>query len=358
MANNVQGRIDDYLDQVFGPYEDSPTVADLRLEIRHDLLERLDDLTAHGVGDEVAYAQVVSSVGEIDATLRQLAAQDRADEATTSEPNGPAHTIPVGDAPGAQWRPTAAPTAAPEQPGGFVWNSEEGWMATIAGIADAVNSALDSARARARKREPRSSFANSNLRRANLSGQDLSNSSFAASSMREANLSGCKLVNCSFSASDLRGATFDQADLSGANLASCSLRNARFTRAKLINVSLATANLRGASFVGATIQGSRLKFADLREARFNDCLIENVDFSGSDLRQANFDGIVLDKVRFNMANLSEASFRGATIRNATFNHVSRQSVMSVFFEDTVVDQATYLALCATGCSPTGLRVEN
>ena len=77
MDDNIQGRIDDYLDQVFASAEDSPSVAELRIEVRHDLLERLADLLERGVGDEIAYAQVISSIGDIESTIAELAEQDR-----------------------------------------------------------------------------------------------------------------------------------------------------------------------------------------------------------------------------------------------------------------------------------------
>ncbi|MDR2974282.1 MAG: hypothetical protein LBV00_06160, partial [Propionibacteriaceae bacterium] len=82
--SNMQDRIDEYLDQSFGPYEDSPAVADLRIEVRHDLIERLADLLERQVPEEVAYAQVIASVGDMNATIRELAGVDQADADTDS----------------------------------------------------------------------------------------------------------------------------------------------------------------------------------------------------------------------------------------------------------------------------------
>ena len=378
MDNNIQQRIDDYLDQVFGDYPDTGMIAELKTEIRHDLLERLADLTRQGVGDEVAYAQVISSMGDIESIIRELLerenAYDTADEPAGSgptaatgqrfaEPDGPASSIPNGDAPGAEWR------------------SDTDWMA---GVAEAVAAGLDAARTqvawalgqaeeainRVEKahpgvvfgawagREPGKSYTSSHFKGADFSGQQLGGSSFAASSMREAKFCGTMLAGSSFSGADLRGADFSQADLSNAKLNACSLRQANFERATLTGAGMTSSEMRLACFVGANLTGVRARFSDMRQARFADARMDGADFTGSDLRGAVFDHLRLTNVKFNMANLAEACFRGSVLRGVTFNHLSRGTVTRIIFEDTVVDQATYTSLCSTGHTPQGVRVEN
>jgi len=422
MDNNVTGRIDDYLDQVFGPYEDSPTVAELRLEIRHDLLERLTDLTEHGVGDEVAYAQVISAVGDIEPMIRDLVEQDRAEETgepsatpepeatppttpdvppaaqfgspdpasqpSQPEPEGPAGTIPDGDTPGTAWRPGSAGE-----------DGYEDWSA----VADAVAAGLDSVRTqvsgalqqvedalnraglgywttavrherdRQRDRErdrdwagrwrqeerfSRISYAASNLRGADFHGQQMPGSNFAASSMRGSDFSGAVLTGSKLASCDLRNSNFTGADLSGSNLASCSLRGAQFDRANLTEVKLTSSDLRHVAFTGTNLTRVRANFADLRGTTFADTALEEATFTGSDLRGATFNGLALNAVRFDMANLTEATFRGCRLTGVSFHHVPARTLASIVFEDTTIDQATLLSMRSTGYVPQGVRVEN
>ena len=418
MENNVHGRIDDYLDQVFTGYDDSPAVSELRIEIRHDLLERLNDLTNHGIGDEVAYAKVISSIGDIDAIITELleresdyvldagaiggqAAGEQAVEEHDDgegvgehdgektadqpalEPDGPADAIPDGDAPGAHWQgATSADEASSETP-------TEDW---ISGVAQAVAAGLEAARtqiswalgqaeealnraglltetepndaqpfdtATARAwTAPKMTFASTDLKDADFSGQNLAQSNFAAASMREVRFCSAILTGSSFNGADLRKANFSQADLSIAKMNACSLRNANFERANLTEAGISTSDMRDACFVGADLTKAKARFSDLRDACFTDCRMDGADFTGSDLRRACFDGLSLSGVKFNMANLNETSFRGSVLHYVSFHHVSRGTIARIVFEDTVVDQATYISLRTSGYTPKGVRVES
>ena len=427
MDNNIQGRIDDYLDQVFGPYEESPTVAELRLEIRHDLLERLNDLIGAGVGDEVAYAQVISSVGDIEEMIKDLAAQDRAyDEGPHTgepdqsgkpdqsggaavpdgdtraasepphhaEPEGPAESIPEGRTPGQTWD-----SGQRTGQDGTAQGQSDVFDDLASSVADAVSLGLDAARtqfswamkqaeealnragvwndnyrrARERQRERQTererrwerrwqnrkmSFAASDMRGADFRNQDLPNTSFVASSMRGANFTGATLTGSSFTSSDLRGAAFNQADLTRTDLTACSLRDAQFERTILAGATMTCSDIRNVYFVGADLRDLRATYADLRGAQFNDCVLDGASFGGADLRGARFDGLVLTGVSFDRANLSETSFRGSTLHHVSFHHISRKSVMSMIFADTVMDRATYLSLQTAGYTPQGIHVED
>jgi uncharacterized protein YjbI with pentapeptide repeats len=373
MNSNVPDRIDDYLDQIFGPFEDSPSVAELRIEVRHDLLERLNDLTERGISDEVAYTQIISSVGDIESTIRELAEQDRTYE-SSEEPDGPAGSIPDGDSPGATWE---ADGESREQTG-FDWATgvaeavAEGIDAVrveLAGAMKQVEEAFSRAgvwsddlrRARARDQahsHTRRFYTASDLRGGKFVGMHLENSRFAAASLRGADFSSALLAGSTFKASDLTKAIFTQADLSGSNMSMCTLRHGRFERTTLVGVVMSYANMRDTIFLGAKLQRTKAVFADMRGVRFADCQIEDANFTGSDLRGAIFDGLALTGVKFDMANLSNASFRSCTLRDVSFHHVSLKSVMTMSFEDTTVDQATYLSLRAIGYNPVGMSVEN
>ena len=418
MDNNVQGRIDDYLDQVFGSYDDCATVAELRIEVRQNLIERLDDLSEQGVGDEVAYAQVISSVGDIESMIKEIAAQDRAvenagegqdygsgvflgdsndvprepEEQSFSEPVGDPGSIPGGEAPGQSWKPHSGRTP----PSGI-----EGWVGFV---IDTVNAGLDIARERvteglsqvdqalgsdgpldkAFERESaqwekraeewerrvaswekrwtsgqsRVYYAGTDLRNADFQGRTLHNARFTASTMRGVNFTGALLDGAKLTASDLRGANFTGADLTGANLTSCNLREAIFERTNLTDARLATANMRRVYFSGANLTGTRATYADMRAVIFADSTMKSVDFTGSDLREARFDGLGLFDVNFTSSNLTNASFRGSTLRNVSFHHVSARVLSAIIFDDTVMDRSTYASLRASGCTPTGVRVED
>ncbi|MDR0284188.1 MAG: pentapeptide repeat-containing protein [Propionibacteriaceae bacterium] len=415
MDNNVHSRIDDYLDQVFGPYEDSPSAAELRIEIRHDLLERLNDLTEHGVADEVAYAQVISSIGDLDATIRELAGQDRAegaaaagdstpatDETVPPEPEGPADRIPAGDTPGEAWtEPESAaqdPDDVPDYPDwataladAFVsglGTAHAQFVSALRQVDDAGTAhradewarrwerqAEDWSRRAGRasrraervantwarrwdrtERRTRISYAATDLRGGDFHGQQIPDSRFVASSLRNTNFAGAGLAGSSFKSSDLRNADFTQADLTGADLNACSLRGAQFERANLSEASMSYSDLRGQQFTGTTLTGLRATYADLRDAVFSDCALDRANFTGSDLRGARFDGLALRDVRFDLANLSDATFRGTTLTNVSFHNVSRKVIAAIIFQDATLDRATYQSLRASGHDPQGARV--
>jgi uncharacterized protein YjbI with pentapeptide repeats len=431
MDHNVSSRIDDYLDQVFGAWEDHPSVAELRLEVRHDLLDHLRDLTERGVGDEVAYARVISGLGDIGATIRQLADQDQADlpaqreaapeqpaavadptpvpppPSPPDEPTGPAEDLPAGDTPGTAWRAGDTDQATTDQATDDDAAAPPDWLSAV---SDAVNAGLETARtqiadalgmvedaliatgwtagwsahptegeagadteagatpgadtapgARYRNWSSRRSgisFAATDLRGADFSGQQLPQASFAAAQLRNATFEGAHLPGANLRACDLRGANFTRTDLTGANLSSSSLRGAQWDHTGLARAVLTTCDLRAARFTGASLAGVRARYTDLRQARFADCALDGADFSCADLREANFDGLALRDVNFTMANLTRASFVGSTLRSVNFRHVARRAVAEMRFQDTVVDQTTYLSLRASGHHPTGLRVEN
>jgi uncharacterized protein YjbI with pentapeptide repeats len=98
------------------------------------------------------------------------------------------------------------------------------------------------------------------LRRANLSGQNL-----ALFKFMDANLEGANLRDA-----NLKGANLDGANLAGANLAGANLQDAK---------------LRGANLAGAYLVGARL-----RNARCNNADFTGAERTGADLTGANFKG--------------------------------------------------------------------
>ena len=404
MDNNVQERIDDFLDEVFEPYEDCPTVAELRIEVRHDLLERLDDLIEQGVGEEVAYAQVIAMVGDLRATVEEFAEKDRAydegriggftplsgtqdpqpsPEPKPQEPTGSADHIPTGEAPGETYtgsKPRSGRTSSSEDwASGVAEAMAAGLDSVISQVSSAfakVEEALGDAgvvavfsdenlsariqdwQKRWKNADSRLTFAASDLRGGDFTGQDLTNSTFVAADLRKSDFSGVDLTGSSFKAADLRGAVFNQANLTRANLSTCSLPEAQFARANLTDAVLSHSDMRRIEFLGCTFAGVRAKYADFRNSRFSDCRISNSDFTGADLRKASFDGLCLEDVNFSMANLTQTSFRGSTLRNVNFRNVPRKVAAAIIFEDTTMDQNSYNSLRARGCIPQSVRVES
>ena len=95
------------------------------------------------------------------------------------------------------------------------------------------------------------------LRRADLSGANLSGADLRRADLSGANLSGADLRSADLSGANLSGADLRSADLSGANLSGADLSGAY----------LSGADLSGANLSGANLSGAYLSGADLRSAK-------------------------------------------------------------------------------------------
>lgn len=140
------------------------------------------------------------------------------------------------------------------------------------------------------------------LRKADLSGTDLSRASLGDANLRGANLSRANLI-----ATFLFGAKLDRADLSFAQLCAADL-----AQANLGYASLNEADLRGANLSAATSAEADFSRADLRDAIF----------TNADLREAHFRKANLNNTGFFQANLTEADFTGADLTGANLNQAT------------------------------------
>ena len=127
------------------------------------------------------------------------------------------------------------------------------------------------------------------LRRADLSGADLSDAN-----LRRADLSGADLRRADLSGADLSGANLSDANLRRANLSDANLRRADLSGADLSDANLRGANLSGADLSGADLSDANLRRADLSgadlsDANLSDANLRRADLSGADLRRANLD---------------------------------------------------------------------
>jgi hypothetical protein len=129
------------------------------------------------------------------------------------------------------------------------------------------------------------------LKRAGLSGLDLS-----AAAMEGADLGRA----------DLEGANLSNAKLKGAMLASASLRGANLKGADLTDVDLGKADLDGADLTGA-----KLARANLERASLEGTILAAADLSGANLRHA-----VLTRADLGGANLGRAKVNGASFIDA------------------------------------------
>ena len=103
-----------------------------------------------------------------------------------------------------------------------------------------------------------------------------------------ANLSDTDLINANLSGANLRGANLKGADLSGANLMGANLsyadlRGANLRGANLINANFSDADLRGANLINTDLRGADLTDADLMYANLINANLRGADLSGANL---------------------------------------------------------------------------
>ena len=393
MDNTMQDRVDDYLDQVFSPYEDSPGAAELRIEIRHDLLERLAELAETGVGDEVAYAQAISFVGDLNATLAEIVAAegtepgpavravaptdatpptapagtstapaDQPAEPRTPEPEGPAYTLPEGDTPGETW--SHGPDAQSDTPP----RTADDW---ISDLADAVAGSLDSVRGQVASamEQVNEALASAGLldesgnnirpivgiwglpdldrrleaaaRRVRDRGRERNRRtgiSYAATTMRNTNFDGQQLANSSFTASSLRGSTFVGAQMQNADLRSCDMRNCDLSQADLTNAVLNSCSLRGARFDRTNLTNASLSHSDVRAVTFTGCSLLGVRATFADFRGTVFADCRLDNATFTGSDLRGARFAGLSLTNVRFD---MSNVSDADFSGSTLHQVSF-----------------
>ena len=222
-------------------------------------------------------------------------------------------------------QPSAAASAAAQKPP--AGREEEGSVRRQSTMAD---HSRDEVLRRARLKQ--------SLKRAGLSGIDLSGASlegvdfsradleganFQNAKLTGANLKSANLRNAKLKGADLSQADLDKADLEGAELEGANLSGANMKRAALEGANLAGANLTGARMAGAelaaaTLGRALLKGADLSYAELTEAELQEADLSGANLANANLQGATLDGAHLPGAILTDADLRGASALGATF----------------------------------------
>ncbi|MDR2930931.1 MAG: pentapeptide repeat-containing protein [Propionibacteriaceae bacterium] len=376
-TDSLQNRVDDYLDQAFAAFDDSPAVADLRIELRHDLLERLLDLTSHGVEPEVAYAQVIASVGDISTTIAEVVAHDQAyakqstgsttqtaDQATptpaaptpettpgatppssatppdpsasfdATEPNGPAESLnnPTS-APGATYTETTAPGffgagsatgSAYREYGsadsGPASQPEQDWAAKL---TEAITAGVETARTQILNALDQVDDATSKagdweerVRQAMDTGLRSAlgeNRVFVRGVRRAANKS-----RVSYTASTFRDADFRGQSLPEATFTASSMRGSDFTGAILTEARFTASDLRAVNFTRADLTRAHLKSCSLREAIFDATILTGANLSSASMRGVSFIGCTLNNVRAKYSDLRDSRFADCAMDSVDF----------------------------------------
>jgi uncharacterized protein YjbI with pentapeptide repeats len=166
---------------------------------------------------------------------------------------------------------------------------------------------------------------------ANLSGTDLRKANLVKANLggahlREADLRDANLIGANLRKSDLHGADLREANLGGAHLREADLRDANLVGANLRKSDLHGADLRAANLIGAS--WAHLREADLREVRAKANLagkeqwrkfIElayGAELRGTTLREADLSQANLSGTDLRKADLSRTNLIGADLRKA------------------------------------------
>jgi hypothetical protein len=142
----------------------------------------------------------------------------------------------------------------------------------------------------------------------------LKDGSTAYAVLRRADLSGADLTGAM-----LEGANLHRAILKGADLWQATLRHADLSGAWLHEARLWDANLEGANLWQARIHGTDLRRANLREALLNGTRLQGADLRQAKLEGANLTGARLQEAKLQGASLRDADLEGALLDEAEFD---------------------------------------
>lgn len=268
-------KLNQYLNNVFAPYEGVKSVAELRADLLSDLQERFRELQAEGKDDETAFAMTIDSIGDIEQTIQEMANLSRSLERQVRI-NLNVIDLQAGD---------------------------------FAGVT-AHNA----------------KFSVSELCGFDFSNADLTGSSFEVVDAREANFDGANLTDCTFSVTDLKDAGFRKSILVRTTL-SASGQGAKFIDVKLIDVKVTRTDLRTTIFENCNFNGVDFNDCDLRGIRFNGQTFIGVRFNRCTLNDVSFRGATLKNVSFTLPfSLTNRSYRamqtirfdGATMDKLTY----------------------------------------
>lgn len=284
-------KLSNYLHGVFAPYDGIKSVAELKADLLADLQERFRELQAEGKDDETAFVLTIDSIGDIEATVLEVANVTRALERQVLT-NFSASNLPQSD------------------------------------FADV--------------RAHKGKFNASMLRGSDFSGADLTGSSFKSSDLREANFDRANLTDCTFATLDLSDASFHKSILVRTEFNKSALIRAKFSDATLLDAKLTMTDLRETIFENCIFNGVDFTYSDLRRqhldgqtfigVRFDRTALNDVSFKGATLKNVsflaaitltkkyyraiktiNFDGAMMDKLTYASLRNLDANLSRVTI---------------------------------------------
>ena len=240
-------KLTNYLNDIFAPFDEVKSVAELKADLHTDLQERFRELKAEGKDDETAFEMTIDSIGDIEQTVQEVANLSRSLERQVVT-NFSASNLPKSD---------------------------------FAGVT-----------------AHKGKFEASMLRGSDFSGADLTGSSFKASDLREANFDNANLTDCNFSQLDLTDSSFIKTILVRTEFSQSDLSRVKFTDIKLIDVKLTMIDLRKTIFENCIFNGVDFKQSDLRGMCLDRKTFFGVKFGEAALNEVTFKGAILKNVSF------------------------------------------------------------
>lgn len=380
MEDNVHSQIDDYLDTVFAPHEDIAAVADLRIEVRRDLFDRIEDALSAGVSDAAAYDQAVASLGDIRTTIDDLVAAapagaDQAAPSTVESPVAEPGSPGTGATPDSMTPPTdstsaesdnvwtnpdhqvdsgvsdfdntatdSADTASGWEPFAGAWSWwgdeanradwEQAWRQRgdalreqVQGLVDGVMRQVDGAMSQVDDALRQANFGRDRQRyrqaqptpgAAGRGGRQ----NYVGSNLRGLSYAGMDVAGWNFTSCSMRDVDFERANLAGATIQSSDLRNVNFDQADLTGASLKMSSMRGTSFSATRMKGANLSYADLRQVHFSGADLSGARLSFADLRGAVFADCLMVDTDFRYSDLRDVCYDGLALSGLTFDNAS------------------------------------
>jgi uncharacterized protein YjbI with pentapeptide repeats len=179
------------------------------------------------------------------------------------------------------------------------------------------------------------------LRGNDLSASDLRNNNMSAADLREANLCGTNLTQSDLSLAklgtanlsrailneaELIAADLNHADLSNASLIGTKLRHSDLHKANLSRATLSRAMLNASTLSDADLREADLQYSDLRHANLNQANLSGANLQYADLSNASLIGANLSGANLQGANLCHANLQGANLIDAKLNRADLEHV--------------------------------
>jgi uncharacterized protein YjbI with pentapeptide repeats len=162
------------------------------------------------------------------------------------------------------------------------------------------------------------------LEGANLTGAFLGSANLTRASLRKAHLRGAHLVGTYLAESNLEGADLQGADLTEDVLDKANLQGANLARASLIHTRLKETNLEGIILSQADLHRADLRSTDLRKANLAGANLRSAYLKGANLEEANLTAAVLELANLHNANLRAANLRLAQLKGAKLTNANLQ----------------------------------